>query len=306
MSDTAVGTEKRAETASSRRAVYEVPENIFQAKRPPVPAHVFVNERDKAFSESTPSGLTNLDLSEQLGFDYPATTPLLLARYLRVRSGENVSTELIASGEIHYVIRGSGESRNRNNQIVWRAGDVFCFPGGARTVHHANEQDAVLLQFTDEPLYAFTRAQPPAEGAAAVEAVHHLGEQIDEELDHLYRRGAREKSSGMAVQLLSRSTQRLGTCLPSVALAVNSLAGGTSQRPHVHNAVALTLCIQGADCYSIVGGKRVDWQPNAVMVTPPTAVHSHYNHGDKRMKCLIAQDSGLYYHARTAGFSFVD
>ena len=87
MSDTAVGTEKRAETASSRRAVYEVPENIFQAKRPPVPAHVFVNERDKAFSESTPSGLTNLDLSEQLGFDYPATTPLLLARYLRVRCG---------------------------------------------------------------------------------------------------------------------------------------------------------------------------------------------------------------------------
>ncbi len=306
MSEVAMGTEKREETVSSRRAVYEVPENIFEIRRPSVPAHLFVDERDKAFSESTPSGPINLDLSDQLGFDYPATTPLLLARYLRVRSGENVSTELIAGGEIHYVIRGSGESRNRSDQIAWRAGDVFCFPGGARTVHHANEHDAVLLQFTDEPLYSFTQAQPPAEGAAAVEAVHHLGERIDEELDNRYRRGASEESSGMAVQLMSQSTRRLGTCLPSVALAVNSLAGGTSQRPHVHNAVALTLCIQGADCFSLVDGERVEWQPNAVMVTPPTAVHSHHNHGDKRMKCLIAQDSGLYYHARTAGFSFVD
>ena len=242
MLDTSLRTTERAETESARRAVYEVPENIFQTKRPPVPAHVFVNERDKAFSESTPSGPINLDLSEQLGFDYPATTPLLLARYLRVCAGENLSTELISGGEIHYVIQGNGESNNGNDQIAWRTGDVFCFPGGARTVHHANEHDAVLLQFTDEPLYSFTQAQPPAEGAAAVEAVHHLEEQIDEELDKLYRRGAGEASSGMAVQLMSRSTQQLGTCLPSVALAMNSLAGGTSQRPHVHNAVALTLC----------------------------------------------------------------
>ncbi len=306
MSDTALGTEKRAKTASTRRAVYEVPENIFQTRRPPVPAHLFVDERDKAFSESTPSGPIDLDLGDRLGFDYPATTPFLLARYLRVRSSENVSTELIAGGEIHYVIRGSGESRNRNDEIAWRAGDVFCFQGGAKTVHRANGQDAVLLQFTDEPLYAFTQAQPPAEGAAAVEAVHHLGEQIDEELDNLYRRGAGEESAGMAVQLLSRATRRRGTCLPSVALAVNTLPGGASQRPHMHNAVALTLCIQGADCYSLVDGERVDWQPNAVMVTPPTVAHSHHNCGDEMMKCLIAQDSGLYYHARTVGFRFVD
>ena len=306
MSDAAADKGKRAETASARRAVYEVPENIFEIRRPPVPAHLFVDERDKAFAESTPSGPIDLDLGGRLGFDYPATTPFLLARYLRVRAGDNVATELIAGGEIHYVIRGSGVSRNRNDQIAWRRGDVFCFPGGAKTIHHANEHDAVLLQFTDEPLYAFTRAQAPAEGAAAMEAVHHLGEQIDEELGHLYRRDVGEEAAGMAVQLLSRSTRRRGTCLPSIALAVNTLAGGTSQRPHVHNAVALTLCIQGADCHSLVDGERVDWQPNAVMVTPPTVVHSHHNRGDKMMKCLIAQDAGLYYYGRTGGFSFVD
>ena len=56
----------------------------------------------------------------------------------------------------------------------------------------------------------------------------------------------------------------------------------------------------------MIDGQRVDWQPDAVMVTPPAAVHSHHNQGDQLMTCLIAQDSGLYYHARTIGFSFAE
>jgi gentisate 1,2-dioxygenase len=56
----------------------------------------------------------------------------------------------------------------------------------------------------------------------------------------------------------------------------------------------------------MIDGQRVDWQPDAVMVTPPTAVHSHHNEGDNLMTCLIAQDSGLYYQARTIGFSFAE
>ena len=306
MLKTSPSTEKRAESKFVRRAVFEIPENIFQTKRPPVPAHAFVHERDKAFSESTPTSLIDLDLGEQLGFDYPATTPFLLARYLRVRAGESLSTELISSGEIHYVIQGSGESSNRDDRIIWRPGDVFCFPGGVKTVHKAIGQNAVLLQFTDEPLYSFTHAQPAAEGKAVIETVHHLGEDIDDQLVKIYESDKSANASGMAVQLISQATQHLGTCLPSIALAVNSLAGGKSQRPHVHNAVALTLCIQGADCYSLIDGERIDWQPDTVMVTPPTAVHSHHNVGDKMMKCLIAQDGGLYYHARTVGFSFTD
>ena len=56
---------ERAETKYSHRAVYEIPENVFTTKRSPVPTHMFVNERDKAFSKSTPSGLIDLDLSDQ-------------------------------------------------------------------------------------------------------------------------------------------------------------------------------------------------------------------------------------------------
>ncbi len=40
------------------------------------------------------------------------------------------------------------------------------------------------------------------------------------------------------------------------------------------------------------------------MVTPPTELHAHHNEGDQLMLSLVAQDGGLYYHARTVGFSF--
>ena len=94
--------------------------------------------------------------------------------------------------------------------------------------------------------------------------------------------------------------------LPSLTLAVNQLPPGEVQRPHRHNSAAITLCIQGEGCYSMIGGRRVDWQENAVMVTPPGDVHSHHNEGGEWMSCLIVQDGGLHYHCRTMGFEFAD
>jgi gentisate 1,2-dioxygenase len=92
--------------------------------------------------------------------------------------------------------------------------------------------------------------------------------------------------------------------MPSLTLAMNSLLPGESQRAHRHNAVAVTLVVQGTRCHSMVGGTRVDWQPYAVMITPPADVHSHHNEGDEMALFLIVQDGGLHYHTRTMGFSY--
>ena len=91
-----------------------------------------------------------------------------------------------------------------------------------------------------------------------------------------------------------------------MTLALNSLPPGDSQRPHVHNSMALTLCTQGEGCYSLIDGERKDWSHHAVMVTPPGAAHSHHNDGNSPMQCLIVQDGGLYYHGRTLGFAYAD
>ena len=48
----------------------------------------------------------------------------------------------------------------------------------------------------------------------------------------------------------------------------------------------------------------MDRVPGATTITPPTRVHSHYNHGDRQAVFLVVQDGGLFYHLRAMGFSF--
>jgi len=72
----------------------------------------------------------------------------------------------------------------------------------------------------------------------------------------------------------------------------------------VNNAVAVTLVLAGERCYSLIDGERADWEPLTVMITPPTAFHSHHNEGNELALFLIVQDGGVYYHCRTMGFSY--
>ena len=87
---------------------------------------------------------------------------------------------------------------------------------------------------------------------------------------------------------------------------MNYLPPGVTQRPHRHNSVAVSLVINGGNCFSTIDGKRKDWAPWCTTITPPVSVHSHTNHGDERAMFLIIQDGGLYYHGRTMGFEFVE
>src|SRR6195952_3257531 len=78
--------------------------NAFNIVNPPVPDHAFVDEPRRALHDATPTGLIECDLSAVLGCPFPATSPLILARYGRIRSGETLTTDFAASGTIAYVI----------------------------------------------------------------------------------------------------------------------------------------------------------------------------------------------------------
>ena len=291
-----------AETRYTRRARYFNSRNAFNIKRSPVPRHQFIAERDAALDPATGTALIPLDLSAKLGSEYPASTPLLLARYARICAGESLSTQLKATGELYYVIAGDGDTTNGDDTIAWHPGDVFCLPGGGETLHRAGDTDCVLWLITNEPQLALEHTEPPTPENAPIEAVHYPSENIDRELDQIYAMPPDEKRFGLAVIFSSEALEGLRSIHPSLTLAMNSLPPKASQRGHRHNAVALTLCIQGKDCYSMIEGERIDWQPHAVMVTPPAEIHSHHNDSDERMLSLVVQDGGLYYHCRTMGF----
>lgn len=294
----------RIETPYTQRARYYSSLDGFNIQKPAVPAHVFVAERERAFDAATPTGLIPCDLSRTLGIAFPATAPLVLARYVKVRAGDQLTTRFAASGALYYVIVGSGESVQGGDAIAWDAGDAFCLPGGAETVHVAGSVDCLLYVVTNEPLLAFERLEPPRPGRAPIEAAHFPADEIARQLDRIHRLAATTDMPGKSISFGTVGLDADHVALPSFTFSLNSLSPGEMQRPHQHNAVAVTLVVQGERCYSLIGGRRVDWQPWTVMITPPAAMHSHHNDGDRLAQFLIVQDGGLHYHARTMGFSY--
>ena len=92
------------------RALYFNTGNAFNLQLPPVPDESFTAEPAKALHRDTPTTLIACDRSKGLGCDFPATTPLVLARYARIRAGETLETNFAASGVIAYVITGKGST----------------------------------------------------------------------------------------------------------------------------------------------------------------------------------------------------
>lgn len=287
------------------RARFFNPGNAFDIRLPEVPDHIFSAEPARALHPDTPTGLIACDLSAQMACPFPATAPLMLARYGRIREGECLQTAFVASGVICYVIQGQGSTTGGSGAIDWGAGDVFILPGG-ETFTHAARSDAVLWIVTNEPQLAFEGLRPPADGKAPTGLVHYRGAEIARQLKLLQDIGRDEATAGIAVLFSSDRQEANRNILPTMTLAMNALPPGTSQRAHRHNAAALMLLIRSEGAYSLMDGKRKNWLPWATTVTPPVSVHSHYNGGDEQAMFLVVQDGGLFYHLRAMGFSFAE
>lgn len=304
MADMPVQKPEAASSAAASRARFFNSGNAFNIKLPPVPDGAFTAEPARALDPAAPTGLIACDISDQLGCAFPATTPFVLARYARIRAGEALTTDFVATGSIWYVIEGGGETECGAERFAWSAGDVFLLPGGVPGRHRAGPDGGVLWVVTNEPQLAFEGVRAPAPGAAPTEAVHYPAAEIARQLDRIYEAARDDETAGYALVLSSDRQEAGRNVLPSLTLGMNSLPPASFQRPHRHNSVAVTLVVQGEQCYSSVDGRRKDWSPWATTITPPTAVHSHHNDGGKRAMFLIVQDGGLYYHGRTMGFSF--
>ena len=85
------------DSVQSRRARYHCPENGFSFAWPAVPAHQFLAERDRAMDPGTPTSTIELDIAKALGLAYPATTPTMLTRYIKLRAGDALRCAWAAS-----------------------------------------------------------------------------------------------------------------------------------------------------------------------------------------------------------------
>ncbi len=288
------------------RGLYYNTGNAFNVQFSDVPDQSFVDQPRLALDDSSPTGLFTCDSSVGLNTDFPATTPLVLAHYARVRAGETLVTDFEASGVIVYAMVGCGSTVCGAERVDWKPGDVFILPGGCTHTHQAGSEHAVLWIVTNEPQLSFERLRSPAPGNSPTEVVHFTADEITRQIDLLYAVGRSNDIAGSALIFASTGQEAIRNCLPTLTLAMNSLPAGVTQRAHKHNSVAVSLVIEGEACHSMVGGRRKDWSQWATTITPATAFHSHHNEGSQRAMFLIVQDGGIYNHTRALGFSFAE
>lgn len=256
-----------------------------------------------------------LDLSEQLGVTSgPATSPGLLANFVRINRGDRVGTAPNATSELYYVLEGSGFSSVNGELVRWEKGDFLTLPAGSRSRHYA-AADSVFYWVHDEPLLRYlgvtaTEARFAPTKFARADAVAELRRVAEAP-------GANDRSR-VSVLLANAEEEQTLTITHVLWAMFGLLPAGQEQRPHRHQSVALDLILDCAPgCYTLAGDRldergdivnptRVDWEPGGAFVTPPGKWHAHYNESGRDAHLIPVQDAGLQTYLRSLDIRFSD
>lgn len=265
--------------------------------------------------ESGPTREIPFDNSKAIGTPYTATSPNLLASYLRIKEGESLDTSSRATSMAFYVIRGAGKSESEEyGTISWSEGDLFVLPYCTGKITHTSSADTAIYHITDEPLLRYL-------GVTATEkkfepTVFRKDDMLDKIEEIRHEEGVEHKNR-LGVLLGNKVTEgSTKTLTHTLWSLLNTIGKNTTQPPHRHNSVALDLCVSAKPgVYTLMGPEldengwvknpiRADWQSGAAFVTPPGWWHSHHNESGEAAWVLPLQDAGLYTYQQTLDINF--
>jgi gentisate 1,2-dioxygenase len=265
--------------------------------------------------QSGPTRIVKFDLKDKLDLDYEATSPNLLASFLRICNGEALETQALATSQSFYVISGSGFTSSEHGDIEWSEGDLFVLPSCKDNVKHSASADTAIYWVTDEPLMRYLGVE-----TCSKKFVPTLfkKERLLAEVEKIAHGPDKMHKNRVGVLLGNKITEKNTKTLTHVLWSLlNVLPAGDNQRPHRHNSVALDLCVSssGKGVYTLMGPElnekgwvknpiRCDWTSGSVFVTPPGWWHSHHNESGEDAWVLPIQDAGLYTHQRTLDIQF--
>jgi hypothetical protein len=84
-------------------------------------------------------------------------------------------------------------------ELRWKAGDVFLLPGGGDTRLRAGVSAAVLWAVTNEPQLAFDGSVPAAKRDSPVDVVHYTADEIEQQFALLATTTTRADTAGQAL-----------------------------------------------------------------------------------------------------------
>lgn len=252
-----------------------------------------------------------LDLSELLGCDYPATSPALLANFVRIIHGEKIKTNANATSHLFYVIRGNGRSEVGDLLIPWNTGDMFVLPAHSEATHYA-DTDSAFYYVNDEPLLSYLGATAKTQRFeptlfAVEDSYNHLQKAIESDTKDRNR---------LSILLANKTFPQTRTITHILWAMFGVLPAGAVQPPHRHQSAALDFAVEcQPGCYTLMGKEldasgrivnpiRADWAPSSVFVTPPGYWHSHHNESGVQAHVIPIQDAGLHTYLRTLDIQF--
>jgi gentisate 1,2-dioxygenase len=275
----------------------------------PIPAVRFSSE----LYADGPTRVVPLDLSRELRTAYPATSPALLASFVRINAGDELTLQLNATSQLLYCIRGRGHSIVDGRTVAWKEGDFLSLPATTEATHVAQE-DSAFYSVVDTPLLDYLGA------TAAVPRFRpttFTGEAARARLAEVAAAPDADRKSRVSVLLNNTAFDQTLTVTHTLWAMFGVLPAGKTQLPHRHQSVAVDLIVDcPAGCYSLLGDQvdpdthqivdpvRIDWESGGAFVTPPGTWHSHHNETGGDAHLIPIQDAGLQTYLRTLNIRF--
>jgi len=252
-------------------------------------------------------------LSDKIGTPYPATSPNLLANYIRIQQNGSIKSAANSTSEVFFVMRGSGHTETEQGVLEWKQGDAFTLPMNNGVIHHADEE-AAICWVHDAPMLNYIGAVP---SKPRFQPAFYSKEYLNGEIARIRETGVQENRNRNGIILGNPASDKTRTITHSMWALYNWLPKGAIQKPHRHNSVAIDLAVYAKpDVYTMIG-KEIDgegniinpvkaiWNTNTVFVTPPGWWHAHYNESDEDAYVFPIQDAGLQTYMRTLDIRFV-
>ena len=289
-------------------------------KVPYIPVEVFSSE----LYNNMNTGIIPLDISHKIGTSYPASSPNLIANFIKIKKEEEITTPMgNSTSQMFYVIKGNGYSIMKNGMINWRKGDIFVVPyiEDCLKLYHCceGEDDCILYWVNDAPLLNYLGVKPSIQ---KFQPTHFFNSKLKAQVEELRHDSVSKHRNRCGVLLgISETDNTTKTLTHTMWSLLNLLPANTSQPPHRHNSVALDLCTYAkgtTGVYTLMGPEleednktiknpvRVNWGSGCAFITPPGWWHSHHNKTNEDAWVLPVQDAGLHTYMRTLDIQFIE
>lgn len=281
-----------------------------------------------------PTRCIPFDLSDNLNIPYSATSPNLLASFIRITNNEIFFYKSQSTSSVFYIIKGNGTihipnintNNNNNSQVNYFEGDLIVIPGSKDInslikINSINTNTSIYC-INDEPLLKYLNVAPID---INFEPTIFRKKDMLNKIEEISHEPDAKHKNRLGILLGNKKTDPIEkggsgtlTLTPTMWSLLNVLPKNSFQKPHRHNSVALDLCVSGGcdGVYTLMGpeldesGSKVkdpvkcNWENGSVFVTPPGWWHSHHNDTNSDAYVLPIQDAGLYTYQRTLNIEF--